>query len=77
MAVVTASSKYQIAIPKSIRTKLNIKPGQKLTMNEEDGVIKLIPLPGDPVEFLCGYLADGTSATADLLAERKRDLEHE
>lgn len=34
MNTTTVSSKYQIVIPKEIRRKLNIKPGQKLRLNE-------------------------------------------
>jgi len=77
MPVVRASSKYQIAIPKAIRNKLCIKPGQKLTISEADGVILLTPIPADPIEFLCGIFKGKPSMTEELLKERKRDLEHE
>ncbi len=77
MTVVRASSKYQIAIPKAIRDKLRIKPGQKLAISEDDGVILVTPVPPDPVEFLCGIFEGQGSATKELLEERKRDLEHE
>lgn len=77
MPIVKASSKYQIAIPKAIRTKLRIKPGQQLTMSESDGVILLTPIPPDPAAFLCGIFRGEPSMTAEILYERKRDLEHE
>lgn len=77
MATVRASSKFQIAIPKIIRTKLNIKPGQKLDISEEGGVIVLTPLPPDPVDYLCGLFRGEPSMTRELLEERGRDLAHE
>lgn len=77
MAVVRASSKYQIAIPKSIRNKLQIKPGQHLTIAEADGVIIITPIPPDPADFLCGIFKDEPSMTQELMNEKKRDLEHE
>lgn len=77
MSVVRASSKFQVAIPKSIRGKLNIKAGQCLSVSEVDGSILLTPIPENPIEFLCGILNDGPSATEELLKERKRDLRHE
>ena len=77
MSIVRASSKYQIAIPKAIRTKLNIKPGQKLSITESDGSMLVTPIPADPVKFLCGIFKGQPSMTAELLRERKRDLKHE
>ena len=42
MATVTVSPKYQVVIPKEIRQKLKLKPGQKLQ------IVQL----GDRIEFL-------------------------
>lgn len=77
MSVVRASSKYQVAIPKAIRNKLHIKPGQRMAVSEMDGMIILTPIPPDPAGFLCGIFKDEPSMTHELAAERKRDLEHE
>jgi len=44
LETVTVSPKYQIVIPKMIRTELEIKPGEKIVMIEKDGVIHLIKL---------------------------------
>ena len=77
MSIVRASSKYQIAIPKAIRKKLNIVPGQRLTVSEADGLIVLTPVPPDPAEALCGIFKDEPSMTKELATERKRDLGHE
>ena len=35
------SSKYQVVIPKDIRRKFNMKPGQKIVITEVDGTIQL------------------------------------
>jgi AbrB family looped-hinge helix DNA binding protein len=77
MSIILVSSKYQIAIPKAIRTKLNIKPGQKLSITESDGSMLVTPIPADPVKFLYGIFKGQPSMTAELLKERKRDLKHE
>lgn len=77
MTTLRASSKFQIAIPKRIREKLHIKPGQRLAVTERGGSIVLTPVPDDPIEFLSGIFKDGPSMTEELLAERARDLEHE
>ena len=39
----TISSKYQIVIPKPVREHLNLKPKQRLTVIEKDGMLILIP----------------------------------
>lgn len=40
---ITISSKYQIALPRSIRERLELQPQQKLTVLEKDGMIILMP----------------------------------
>ncbi|MBW1750069.1 MAG: AbrB/MazE/SpoVT family DNA-binding domain-containing protein [Deltaproteobacteria bacterium] len=39
----TISSKYQVVIPKPVRTNLGLKPKQKLTVIEKDRMLILIP----------------------------------
>ena len=39
----TISSKYQVVIPKPVRERLKLKPQQKLTVIEKDGMLILIP----------------------------------
>ncbi|MCL5105207.1 MAG: AbrB/MazE/SpoVT family DNA-binding domain-containing protein [Armatimonadetes bacterium] len=63
-----------MVIPKAIRSKLHIKPGQKLAVSEADGAIVLVPIPPDPADFLCGIFKDEHSMTEELVQERERDL---
>ena len=39
----TISSKYQVVIPKPARERLNLKPKQKMTVIEKDGMLILVP----------------------------------
>jgi AbrB family looped-hinge helix DNA binding protein len=39
----TISSKYQVVIPKPARERLKLKPKQKMTVIEKDGMLTLIP----------------------------------
>ena len=39
----TISSKYQVVIPKPVRERLGLRPKQKLTVIEKDGMLILIP----------------------------------
>jgi len=54
MAAVTISPKYQVVIPKEIREKLQLSPGQKVEAIAYQGRIELIPVR--PVKELRGFL---------------------
>lgn len=43
MTYTSVSTKYQVVIPKEVRQRMNIKPGQKFIVWEKAGVIYLIP----------------------------------
>ena len=43
MSRVTVSPKFQIVIPREIRERLRLRPGQKITLLERDGIITAIP----------------------------------
>ena len=51
---VKVSAKYQIAVPQIARKKLNIKKGDRLLVDVQDGVIVLIPEPKRYTEYLQG-----------------------
>ena len=44
MQQVTVSPKYQVVIPKKVREKIGIKPGQKVQVIPYMGRIELIPV---------------------------------
>lgn len=43
MTYTAVSSKYQVVIPKQVREKILLKPGQKLMVYERGGIIHLVP----------------------------------
>ncbi|HJY62539.1 MAG TPA: AbrB/MazE/SpoVT family DNA-binding domain-containing protein [Ignavibacteria bacterium] len=44
MTTVTVSPKFQVVIPKEIRTKLKLKPGQKLQIIQIGDKLQFIPI---------------------------------
>lgn len=61
MAKTKLSSRGQIVIPKEIREKLDLSPGQKLEIYEEGDKIVLIAVPEDPVGSLNGMFETESS----------------
>lgn len=45
MQAVTISSKYQVVIPKEVREKFNLKPGQKLAFIPFKGTLRVVVIP--------------------------------
>ena len=43
--IATLSSKFQISIPKAIRTARKWQPGQKFAFIPKDGGVMLVPIP--------------------------------
>ncbi len=54
MSTVTISSKYQVVIPKAVRERLKIKPGQKVEAFAVGGRIELVPVR--PISEMRGFL---------------------
>ncbi len=54
MGTVTISPKFQVVIPKAIREKLSLSPGQKVQAIAYDDRIELIPLR--PMKEMRGLL---------------------
>lgn len=54
MEAVTISPKYQIVIPRSVRERINLQPGEKLQVISFDDRIELIPIR--PMREMKGFL---------------------
>ena len=67
METVTISPKFQVVIPKAIREKLELAPGQKVQAILYEGRIELIPLR--PARQMRGFLA-GIDTNVEREADR-------
>ena len=56
MSVVTVSPKYQIVIPKDVREKLGIRPGQKVEAFAVGNRVELVPV--QPMRTFRGRFPD-------------------
>ncbi|MBI2909722.1 MAG: AbrB/MazE/SpoVT family DNA-binding domain-containing protein [Chloroflexi bacterium] len=54
METVTVSPKFQVVIPRAIRERLSLRPGQKVQVIRYENRIELIPLT--PVGEMRGFL---------------------
>jgi len=66
MSAVTLSSKYQVVIPRDVREKMKLRPGEKLQVISFDDRIELVPLR--PMRSMRGFLKGLNPAF-----ERERD----
>jgi AbrB family looped-hinge helix DNA binding protein len=73
------SEKGQICLPASLRKRLGLQKGDRLTVEEADGAIVLRPLPRHPLLTLRGTLKGGgeEKLTDQLLQERTAEKERE
>jgi len=62
MTKVTISPKFQVVIPKEIRERLGLRPGQQVQAIEYDGRIELVPVR--PISSMRGFLA-GIDSTVE------------
>ena len=54
MEAVTISSKYQVVIPKEVRKRFDLKPGQKILFIPYNGSLRVIMIP--PIKKARGML---------------------
>ena len=56
MTIVTISPKFQVVIPKDVREKLDLSPGQKVQAIAYQGRVELVPIlpPAEARGFLRG-----------------------
>lgn len=70
---VKVSKRYQILLPSAVRRQLNIKAGDRLLVDIQDGVLVLIPQPEDYVQAMAGLHQEiwkGVNTTKYLQEER-------
>jgi len=67
MGTVTISPKFQVVIPKAIREKLSLLPGQKIQAIAYGDRIELIPVR--PIKEMRGFLK-GIDTTVEREADR-------
>ncbi len=66
MTTVTISPKYQVVIPKHIRERLDLRPGQQVQAIEYDNRVEFVPVR--PMASMRGFLAG-----IDTTVERDED----
>lgn len=74
MTTTRVGPKGQVVIPKAVRDRLALKPGDEVVVEAVDGEARVRRLPVG--EELLGLLADG-AGTADIEAEHRAELERE
>ena len=72
----TVTKKAQTVVPAALRERYGIKGGDFLEWIDDGQVIKVIPLPADPIKALRGS-ARGENLVEKLLASRREDMDHE
>ncbi len=70
------TKKGQVVVPVSLRRKYGITAGTRVVWIDTGSVIKLIPIPEDPVGALRGC-SKGEGLSASLLQDRKEDGKRE
>ncbi|MDP2950388.1 MAG: AbrB/MazE/SpoVT family DNA-binding domain-containing protein [Chloroflexota bacterium] len=77
MAIAKVSKKGWVVIPREIRERYGIQPGDKVHVIDYGGRIALVPAAKDPIEHGFGLLKGGPSLTQALLEDRREELERE
>lgn len=72
----TITKRAQTVVPAALRERYGIKGGDYLEWIDDGQVIKVIPVPADPIAALRGS-AKGEKLVERLLVARREDREHE
>jgi AbrB family looped-hinge helix DNA binding protein len=72
----TVTKRAQTVVPAIIRERYKIKGGDYLEWIDDGQVIKVIPIPADPIKALRGS-AKGERLTEKLIASRREDRQLE
>jgi len=76
MSIVTVSKKGWVVIPKEVRKRHSIMPGDKFVIIDYGRGITLFPASKDPIREAYGMLKGGSSMQ-DFLEEKRQELEEE
>jgi AbrB family looped-hinge helix DNA binding protein len=76
MSIVTVSKKGWVVIPKEVRKRHRIKPGDRFVILDYGRGITLFPASEDPIRDSYGMLKGGFSMH-EFLEEKRRELEEE
>ena len=77
MSTVKVSKKGWVVIPRDIRERHGIRPGDRVHIVDYAGRIAIVPALKEPIRQGRGLLKGGPSLTEALLEERRRELERE
>lgn len=73
MAKARMTNKGQITVPKQVRDRLGLQPGDEIEFTEEDGVIRIGKrVPGSPFERWRGFLEELAGTDPDELVDEMR-----
>ena len=73
MAKTRITTKGQVTIPKEVRERLGLRPGDELEFMEEDGVFRLSKrIPPAPFKKYRGYLKNLSERDPDELVQQMR-----
>ncbi len=76
MTHTAVTKRGQTAVPAAIRRRYHMEDGGRLVWLDDGETIRVIPVPGDPLDALRGC-GRGERLTERLLAERALDRERE
>ncbi len=72
---VTVSKKGWVVIPKEIREKFGIHPGDKIFIFDAGGSIAVMKSQEDPIAYGYGLLKGGPSMAMELVEEHRQEVE--
>ena len=72
----TVTTRGQTVVPAEIRRKYGIEEGSRLEWVDDGQMIRVIPIPVDPIDALCGS-AKGSGLFDRLMEERARERARE
>lgn len=76
-APVTVSKKGWVVIPKEIREKYGIRPGDKIYIFDAGGRIAIMKAHEDPIAYGYGLLKGEPSLAMELVEEHRQEVERE